>query len=259
MSAVYDFDKSETSLGMAIQPPHGRYLSRTVDAPRPFEPHSSRKTALHRHADPGFWVGSNCHVNIPSNYPADFAALKIREIGRNICMPVYEFDTTNLDLIHAKSGVTFDKAAFDDMFVSGPMSMTTLVERHDNTIDTISIDNVPSVDPLAGYELYNQKNWDGYGAEPITTETLCYARRLLSDMPTIFGPPDIAPSGDGAIGLEWVPERWHPLRLFLDIGPGEVWRAYWTGRDGQFGRMPGSGYNSDTKKILVRLFASLNG
>jgi len=117
----------------------------------------------------------------------------------------------------------------------------------------------PTANPLDGYDRFKERNWDGYDAEPITAETLRYARRLLGAMPDTFGPPDIAPSGDGSIGLEWVPGDGPLDRLFLDIGPGEEWRAYWKRRNGEFGRLPGTGFDSQTTHILQKLFADLRG
>jgi hypothetical protein len=116
----------------------------------------------------------------------------------------------------------------------------------------------PTVDALASYETFNQPDWDGHDAEPITRETLNYARRLLRIVPETLGPPDIAPAA-GSIALEWIPERHNTLdKLFLDIGPGEEWRAYWMLRDGSFGRLPGRGYTADTRRILNKLFEGLS-
>jgi hypothetical protein len=115
-------------------------------------------------------------------------------------------------------------------------------------------------DPLEGYEQYQTTNWDGEGAEPITAGTLAYARRVVSVLPTSLGAPDIAPAADGSIALEWVPDDpQHKLdRLFLDIGPGEQWRAYWTLRTGEFGRIPQAGFSDETKTILDNLFRDLS-
>jgi hypothetical protein len=117
----------------------------------------------------------------------------------------------------------------------------------------------PTAVSFAGYERYNQRNWDGYGADPITPETLRYARRLTLVLPGTFGRPDIAPSGDGAIGLEWVLDRGPLRKLFLDIGPGDVWRASWTLRSGEFGKVSGTGFTSATRDALDKLFAQLSG
>ena len=115
-------------------------------------------------------------------------------------------------------------------------------------------------DLLEGYEQYQTADWDGHGAEAITPQTLAYARRLMRVMPRKLGLPDAAPAGDGSIALEWVLEdTTHKLdRLFLDIGPGEVWRAYWTLRTGEFGRLPQAGFSDETKTILNNLFNNLS-
>jgi hypothetical protein len=114
-------------------------------------------------------------------------------------------------------------------------------------------------DPLASYGQYAKSNWDGDGAEAITPETLAYARRILSLLPNTFGAPDIAPAADGSIALEWVPDSHAKLdKLFLDIGPGEEWRAYWLLRDETYGRLPSKGYTSNTKRILQKLFDDLH-
>ena len=41
----------------------------------------------------------------------------------------------------------------------------------------------PSNDPLQGYEAYDTPDWDGYGAEPITPQTLSAARAFLRILP----------------------------------------------------------------------------
>lgn len=116
----------------------------------------------------------------------------------------------------------------------------------------------PALQALTSYESLNQPNWDGYDAQPITRATLDYARQLIGIMPQIFGPPDISPSGEGAITLEWIPGTGPLHKLFFDIGPGEQWRAYWKRRSGEFGRLPGVGITKDTKGILKQLFVDLS-
>lgn len=122
----------------------------------------------------------------------------------------------------------------------------------------------PSLDPsieasLASYAELNQSDWDGYGAEPIATSTLAYARKLLAVMPSNFGLPDIAPGGDGSVGLEWHPAVGKVRKLFLDIGPGEHWSAYWKTRSSdESGRASGRGFGSYTKRALESLFQRLS-
>jgi hypothetical protein len=115
---------------------------------------------------------------------------------------------------------------------------------------------VPS---LVGYEKYQTENWDSYGAQPITAETLSFARRIMPLLPTSLGEPDVAPAGDGSIALEWVPEdQAHKLnKLFLDIGPGREWCAYWRLRDGRFDTVTHTGVHG-SKLLLQALFTQLS-
>jgi hypothetical protein len=116
------------------------------------------------------------------------------------------------------------------------------------------------IDPLKGYDKYQTANWDGYGAEAITAATLDYARRLMKAMPTAFGRPDVAPAADGTIALEWVPDHHHKLcKLFLDIGPGEEWTAYWKLRNDHFDTVTHRGFEpTTTSAILKDLFDHLS-
>jgi hypothetical protein len=112
---------------------------------------------------------------------------------------------------------------------------------------------------LVGYDKYQTENWDGYGARPITTETLNFARRIMSFLPTSLGAPDVAPAGDGSIALEWIPDDpTHNIgKLFLDIGPGREWCAYWRLRDGRFDTVTHSGILG-SKLLLQALFDQLS-
>lgn len=110
---------------------------------------------------------------------------------------------------------------------------------------------------LRGYEQYSASNWDGDGAEAITKETLDYAHLLMMGLPDNFGPPEVSPGLDGSIALEWVPENHRNLhKLFLDIGPGPRWRAYWKLRSGEFDRVTGE--TSEVRPILQPLFDKLS-
>jgi hypothetical protein len=153
------------------------------------------------------------------------------------------------------------------MIAGDPMqSIYRFISMDDQTTDPSPIALILDVwfgkpkadDPLEMYEQYSKPNWDGSDAKPITAETLRYARWLLSLIPDTFGPPDIAPSADGSIGLEWVPESGSLRKLFLDIGPGQKWRAYWSRQGGEFGRQPGTSFNPNTKSTLQKLFNDLS-
>jgi hypothetical protein len=79
-------------------------------------------------------------------------------------------------------------------------------------------------------------------------------------MPDTLGKPDAAPAGDGTIALEWVPDQHYSLaKLFLDIGPGETWCAYWRLRNGHFDTVTHLGFDpTKTKAILQDLFEHLS-
>ena len=71
-------------------------------------------------------------------------------------------------------------------------------------------------DPLlADYEAYNCHDWDGYGAEPVTPETLAVSRRVAAMMQN---PPDPAPGGDGTICFEWRDDAGNIICLDVSAG-----------------------------------------
>jgi hypothetical protein len=114
-------------------------------------------------------------------------------------------------------------------------------------------------DPLAGYERYAGTNWDGCGAEPITRATLASARLFLSRLPDTLGAPDVAPGAEGTIGLEWSFRDQKVRKLFIDIGPGNVWSASWRRASGERQTLPQRQIDEDTGAVLAGLFAELSG
>jgi hypothetical protein len=84
------------------------------------------------------------------------------------------------------------------------------------------------------------------------------ARRFLRDLPKTLGEPDVAPGADGTIGLEWA-FRNQPLRkLFIDIGPGNLWSGYWRRASGQSRTLPSVPITATTKVELQVLFDELS-
>jgi hypothetical protein len=116
-----------------------------------------------------------------------------------------------------------------------------------------------AADPLAGYDRYVGANWDGCGAEPITGVTVASARRFLSLLPDALGAPDIAPGADGTIGLEWLFRDRKLRKLFIDIGPGNVWSGYWRRGSGERRALPQRQIDEGTGPFLASLFAELSG
>jgi hypothetical protein len=85
---------------------------------------------------------------------------------------------------------------------------------------------VQTVDQFSDYDDYDFPDWDGYGAIPISKETVNAARRLFRLLPRAASDPDIAAAGDGTIGFEWrsdvTPDR---TIIFIEVGPGEMVKA----------------------------------
>ena len=111
---------------------------------------------------------------------------------------------------------------------------------------------------LDDYKSLNDRNWDGYNADPITKETLEYASKIIDNIPETFGLPDVAPGSNGSIALEWNPTIGCARKIFFDIGPGEEWSAFWRYRDERFDHIAAKGYDHNTKKDLETLFIGLS-
>lgn len=80
-----------------------------------------------------------------------------------------------------------------------------------------------TVDEFTEYDEYDCPDWDGYGAAPITKETVQAARAFQRLLPMDAPQPDIAPGGDGTIGFEW--RSGSPANrtmILVDVGPGDI-------------------------------------
>jgi hypothetical protein len=112
-------------------------------------------------------------------------------------------------------------------------------------------------EPLADYEAYAVENWDGYDALPITTSTLYAARSILRSVPKTFGDPVCSPGADGSIVFEWLNDDGPLRKLFIDIGPGRTWKAYWRLASGKIGSIPRKRITISTIPELQKLFETL--
>jgi hypothetical protein len=77
-------------------------------------------------------------------------------------------------------------------------------------------------------------------------------------LPPTLGTPDVAPGADGTIGLEWVFQDRPVRKLFIDIGPGNIWSGYWRRASGERRSLPRRPIDEDTGSYLVNLFDSLS-
>jgi hypothetical protein len=114
-----------------------------------------------------------------------------------------------------------------------------------------------SSEALADYDAYAVGNWDGYEAQPITSETLRAARTILRSLPETFGDPVSSPGPDGSIVFEWLKEYGPLCKLFIDIGPGRTWKAYWRVASGKTGTVPRKPITISTIPELQKLFETL--
>lgn len=46
-------------------------------------------------------------------------------------------------------------------------------------------------------------DWDSYGAQAVSRETVEWAKRFIDALPADIATPDIVPESDGDIGFEW--------------------------------------------------------
>ena len=79
----------------------------------------------------------------------------------------------------------------------------------------------PASDEFSSFESYDINDWDGYGAKPITADTVKAARSFRHLFDQDIPPADIAPGADGTIGFEWrlgAPDKL--TRILIDVGPG---------------------------------------
>lgn len=142
----------------------------------------------------------------------------------------------------------------------GSYKFTTFIDNSSDSTVALSIPDIEIAVPnlLAGYGRYAKPNWDHYGAEPITAKTVDAARRFLSLLPTTLGSPHISPGPDGTVGLEWVFTD-KPLRkLYIDVGPGNVWAGYWRRSSGERRVLPSKTIDPKTEAELSALFAELS-
>ncbi len=112
-------------------------------------------------------------------------------------------------------------------------------------------------DQLDGYEAYGVEDWDGYDARPITPDTLHAARSILKSLPKTFGDPVCSPGADGSIVFEWLKDDGPLRKLFIDIGPGRTWKAYWRLASGKTGTIPRKPVTISTIPELQKLFETL--
>jgi hypothetical protein len=151
-----------------------------------------------------------------------------------------------------------DTKDFNELFYTSLDNSTTTDDEAYNLLSDYFTDWLQGRNSLSRFASYNIPNWDGYGADPITNDTIKAARQFMKMLPKNLGDPEMAPGSDGIIALEWLFQTDHPLRkLFIDVGPGNVWSAYFRRSDGTKKTIPQQEITKETKNILKQLFNEL--
>ncbi|WP_441255886.1 hypothetical protein [Tardiphaga sp. 285_C5_N1_2] len=115
------------------------------------------------------------------------------------------------------------------------------------------------IDPFSEYARFSVSNWDGQGASAICSDTLLAARTLLAALPRAAEKPDVAPAADGTIGFEWIHETGHLRKLFIDVGPQTIWRAYRKYSDGNYDHTEGRTSDENLAQRMEDLFEMVGG
>jgi hypothetical protein len=110
-------------------------------------------------------------------------------------------------------------------------------------------------DRFTDYEFYDVDDWDGYGALPISRETVESARRFFLQIPRRFDYVDIAPGSDGTIGFEW---RFGTDRnrsfVLIDVGPGKVFSGRKIDPGGKITPFVTTRVGTRTESLIFQLF-----
>jgi len=214
------------------------------------------------HRDPGDFLvfqvphldsRSPVKLDIPPEYPG--SAMDFRVVDNSTGVTLYgEPQSPRAKYVQAKE------------IIAGSLTMKSLAfPKTDSTTDigqlahelVLCTDCLTESDPLDGYEAYAVEDWDGYDARPITPDTLRAARSILKSLPKSFGDPVCSPGADGSIVFEWLRDDGPLRKLFIDIGPGRTWKAYWRLASGETGTIPRKRVTIGTIPDLQKLFETL--
>jgi len=87
------------------------------------------------------------------------------------------------------------------------------------------------------YEECREANWDGYHAEPVSTDTYELAKQFLMVLPLGYSAPAIGAEADGHLTMEWY--RASRRTLSISISPeGEIHYAALIGTSKAYGTEP---------------------
>lgn len=103
----------------------------------------------------------------------------------------------------------------------------------------------------------SEAGWDGYDAEPITREAVVRTLQLLYLLPESISPPDLIPSPEGEISLEWNDVR----KRIISVTPRPdliIWAAMTSDQHSQYGKAPLSdGWPDSLLDLLSQYFPNV--
>ncbi|WP_154073519.1 hypothetical protein [Bradyrhizobium erythrophlei] len=148
-------------------------------------------------------------------------------------------------------------------FQAAPVSATTGPKRMllDSSIKAVGggwyTAGAPASDEFTSFESYDIEDWDGYGAQPITADTVRAARSFKRLFDQNTPPADIAPGADGTIGFEWrLGVSGAPVRILIDVGPGGRVFARRIDENGKTTQFDTTRVETAARQLLHEIFAS---
>lgn len=101
---------------------------------------------------------------------------------------------------------------------------------------------------------YSKAGWDGYDAEPLGIEAVVRTLTLLYFLPESISPPELIPSPEGEISLEWNDVH----KRIVSVTPRPkliIWAAMTSDQNSQYGKAPISdGWPNSLLDLLSQYF-----
>lgn len=92
-----------------------------------------------------------------------------------------------------------------------------------------------------------ERDWDGYGAEPLTPDVIRKAEQFAGTIPTDIPAPEVVPEPDGELAFEWRPSA----RRSISISVSKDGRLAWVAFLGDRARFRGSQILGDASPVAL--------
>jgi hypothetical protein len=104
---------------------------------------------------------------------------------------------------------------------------------------------------------YSEASWDCYDAEPISSDAIARTLRLIYLLPESISPPELVPSPEGEISLEW--NDVHKRIVSVTPRPNLIlWAAMTSDQHSQYGKAPISdGWPNALLDVLSQYFPNV--